>query len=157
MLTHQHPYLHMAVWRGTLRFTMRPLPVRVRLIGPPAGPSCCPSSSSDTLLLGGDALLTSQQMAFCRTNLVWMSMWKTRANVDTVAACLPLDIREEAGGINPAAALTFTQWERAGKTFAEVGWRNRGEPWSVEGSLTSLQTTQDTVVSFDTPDSKDDL
>lgn len=86
-----------------------------------------------------------------------MSVWKTRANVDTVSACLPLDIREEAGGINPAAALTFTRWERAGQTFAEVGWRNRGEPWGVEGSLISLQTTQDTVVSFDTPDSKGDL
>lgn len=56
----------------------RPLPVRVRLIGPPAGPSCCPSSSSGMLLLGGDALLTSQQNSVLKNKSGLASVWKTR-------------------------------------------------------------------------------
>lgn len=43
-----------------------------------------------------------------------------------------LDIHEEADGISPAT-LAFTQRETL-KMFGEVGWRNTGGPWGVEGS-----------------------
>lgn len=82
------------------------------------------------------------------------SVWKTRANIYRVPAHLPLNIHVEADEINRGAALTFTRKEQALKTCGEVGWRNRGEPRSVEGSLISLQMTRDTVVSSD---SKGDL
>lgn len=156
--THKAPVQSRCVQtrRGAIRFTMRPLPACIRLIGPPAGPSGCPSSSSNgTLLLGdaafGDAFLTSQQTAFWRTSRICRACEK-RAQMLTVRL---LDIHEEAEGISPAA-LAFTRRETL-KMFGEEGWRNRGGPWGVEGSLISLQTTQDTVESFDTPDSKGDL
>lgn len=45
---------------------------------------------------------------------------------------LLFDIHEEADGIS-LATLAFTQRETL-KKFGEVGWRNTGGPWGVEGS-----------------------
>lgn len=84
-------------------------------------------------------------------------MLKTHADIYGVPAHLLLNIHEEANNLNPGATLTFTRKEQALKTCGEVSWRSRGEPWSIEGSLISLPTTRDTVVSFDAPDSKGDL
>lgn len=91
----------------------------------------------------------------------WLSdlsaLLKTHTDIYGVPAHLLLNIHEEADRPNPSATLTFTRKEQALKTCGEVSWRSWGEPWSIEGSLISLPTTQDTVVSFDTPDSKGDL
>lgn len=157
-----------AVWRGGLHFTIFPLPACIQLIGPPAGSSCCPSSSSHPLFLSGifrrcppdvteNGVLKRNPSTSTRRECRICRACEKRANIYRVPAHLLLNIHVEADKISPGAALTFTRKEQALKTCGEVGWRNRGEPRSAEGSLISLQMTRDTVVSSDTPDSKGDL
>lgn len=151
----QHCSVQKAVWRGVLHFTMFSLPACAQLIGPPAGPSCCPSSSSCSFFLH-DALLTSRQN----------SILKNKPSAPVIVGFVR-PVKNTRRYLRRACASAVKHswggWQAQSRchadlhTWGEVSWRSGGEPWSIEGSLISLPPTQDTVVSFDAPDSKGDL
>lgn len=144
-----------------------------QLIGPPAGPSCCPPSSRWSLfqhtaydkklswhynkwsfgLCGeGSAMNATFEEATEGCSLcVFGQPSRLYANTHmhiwmrryTWHAGTPLNIHEKADKINPNTQLTFIWKEQPLKTCWVVDGRHRGGAWGDEGWLISMPLTPD--------------